>query len=202
MTFPEPADVSAGIRAWLQSLAKNILMFGAVSSLLGGVAWTIGKPFAKEMFRLWYIEVTADLLDEIGAIRETQSQILTRLERTDERDLLQFNGSPIVFPPTQARAGETIAIGYSLRRRVYCETDIVVNFISGALQRQDTSLSYTIPATLSRRSDEFGFVVIDVRIPDGTPPGFYSYAPRAVPVNCPGYAPVIVPPSPFFEVIE
>lgn len=197
---PNAPDLVKALGVGVLRLGEAIIKFGAVIGVLGGGAWYLLGPHAQEFGRVFFDELSQPMLQAIENNTRTNAMIVDQLSRVDRRPLLQFNGSPVLLPPFVTSPGDVMSIGYSLRRTDDCPTNIEVNFISGTLQRVNTSLSYVVEAVRSRVSPEYGFFVVDVRIPKDTPPGWYSYSPRAVPLNCPGYDAVIVPPSPFFEV--
>ena len=197
----KPADVKAALIKMAQDLGKGLILTASVATILGGVTITLAWPFIQDRFNKLFDLASTEIVITLDNVEKTQTDILSELERIDRRALLEINGAPIILPPFNVEAGNSLPIGYSIKRTEDCATNIVVQFVSGALQRVNTSLNYTIPAINSRVSEKFGWFVIDVKIPEDAKPGWYSYYPTAVPIKCDGnFSDVVIPPSPMFQV--
>lgn len=210
-----PQEVGGAVKKWFVDVGKNILLVSAVVGVVSGFFGTVGVPIAGRMIGPYVDEwvekriSSAIELSEENSAKERErlasalENIVTIVSNVDTKPLIQIQGSPILTDQTTVRAGESIPIGYFLRRNHACPTEIIVQFVSAKTNRIVTNLTYIIPATPARVSNDYGLFFVDVTIPEHTPPGFYSYQPRAIPSgDCKFPAPFTIRPSPFFEVTE
>jgi hypothetical protein len=196
------AEVWIAIGSGAKKFATGLLLAVSAGGVVIGGSMTVARPYIDAWFQGEFLEASEPILVAIRKLQESNDRLASQIALVDPRELLEFNGAPILLRES-VRRGETIPVLYSLRRTEDCPTTIIVQFVSGELQRVDTALTYSIEATRSRVSRDFGNFVVDVRIPAGTQPGRYSYQPVAVPENCGGgNRRIAVPPTRLFEVTE
>ena len=193
----------------VQKVLSGVIQALAFLSAAGAIFWFLIEPRAEEIGRAFVEAVFSHEIEALTeATRANANAVATLSKAIDThlpRDIVEFNGSPILLSPGPFEPGGTVPIGYSLRRRAGCPTEVLVQFISARLQRIDTSLAYPVPAVQAATTDLHRLFVVDVRLPDHITPGRYSYAPelRVIGIGCEDdFEPVTIPPpSPFFEVV-
>jgi hypothetical protein len=186
-------SIDEKVSSALGSMVRNTAsMIGAIGIIGTAIWWTFGQGIDT------YFETKINTA--INPIKKDLARIKS-FQDTSTKPFIEFQGRGIVKPNTKIKAGGTVTITYSLKRSRACTTSVLVQFYSLDKQRVDTSLTSTIPATPSRKSEEFNDFSIDVKIPKNAKPGFYSYRPILTPeISC--GKPRRVPFSDYFEVIE
>lgn len=154
------------IRYQLMAVARDVLTISAVVSVLGGIFWTLTRP---------YLAPFLDLPQKVAEIN-------ARLAPIAQPHLVEFKGIGLVINQNKMVTGETLRILYNLKRNADCTTDveqIFVNVDTGA-----KTLTSTIRATQAPVSNDFSSFILELPIPSNLPDGRYSYFPRLIPINC------------------
>lgn len=145
----------------------------------------------------------ATLQSDMARVLQTVDDIVQRLPET--RPFVEVKGAgQLMFPARSYTPGEDVPLLYFLRLNADCPSTVRVQFYSARLASILSRYSYDIPSV--QGSPSFGFQPFNVRVqlPEDMPSGSFSYSPRIIPDRtvCPGQRDVVLPPSPFFEVVR
>lgn len=180
---------------WLADVARSILTLAAAATMLVTGTWWLLEP----RFKPW-LDVPENLAALELKVVEVEARIARLSANLAPRDAIEFQPFAVARP-TRVKAGDRIAITYSLRRNEPCETAVNARWYSVTMDGVAPEFSSSFPAARAPVTQEFnpqGFVVT---VPD-LPSGEWAYAPELVPGGeCAGDPPIYPPPA-YFEVIE
>lgn len=176
-----------GIRHHLAAIGRDILVLGALLSMLGGFIIAVSRP---------YWEPFAKMPENVALIQRQIVEMQTAIADAITPRIVEFDKA-LAINETVVR-GETLRVLYFLKRNASCATDVEPIFLN-----VDLNIPYyatVFPAQRAPVTDEFIGFIVTVPIPDDIPPGRYVYMPRINPIECGVYQPLRVMPTTIFRV--
>ena len=204
-----PDDIKpAHVVGALLSFGKDVSSHIGALAFIGGVVWLAAKPYVDGYFdariETSTSSVVAPLKQALAAVQVTVNQIEERVPERELRELLEFTGGGVLLSPGPFGPGDSFEVMYLLVRHDSCATSLRINFIDRATGRVDPRYSTSFPAVQVQPSPAMQDFVYKVTLPDDMQAGWYSYAPALIPdrAACPEFRTVLVPRTPFFQVVE
>lgn len=174
------------VRAFITLCLTMVAALGVV----GGAAWWMVEPRIAP-----YLSVI-DRLNAIDARLADQGEAIAAIKATIPRiAMIEFQSVAFARPPVVV-PGERVAINYTLRRNLPCETEVIERWFSVELNAVDPRFtSEPHPATRAPIRTDFSPWARVVVVPD-LPPGEWGFTPEVIPGGeCAGDNPIYPPPA-------
>ena len=186
---------------WLMMLDSS--KFITSLAILAGALWFLARPYMVPFLEdnAQQREAIASNTEAVNDLSKALTALVLTLSEDDSSKFIVF-GNPVIELDEKEfyTPGNTIRVGYSVRRKVSCETTVVNRW----LEVNSGQYYYGVPfqSVKAPVTHEFIFFPISITVPE-LPPGDYVYAPVLIPQDCGEFDQTVQPPwTPVFHIKE